>query len=308
METEVTQQASIGDDVAAAAEQLSGGSATPPPTAAATPEPPLELPGGKWSDEHKQLFGSLATMQDGRKYQQFLLDAYKSMQGDYTRKTQEIAQQRRQFEQYQQIIQPFAQHWQRAGMAPEAGLQQILAWAQHVSSNPRHGLVELAKTYGVNLQELIEEQPFVDPTVAALQQKIGQLEQHLHSQQMQAQQAQQAQILEQIKAFEAAQDETGNPKYPYFQDVGQEMIALLSSGHFQTLEDAYDYATNGNREIRARIAEEAAKRDAAKRAAEAAKAVAPAKTVTSKSGGNATPPKARSLREDIEAAARQLSS
>lgn len=322
VETGENVQQSIGESVASAAATLTeqsnqergeGGRfagkepADKGQSVQAAVEAALELPGGKWTDEQKQLYGKLGSLPEGRTYQQFINDVYKSMQGDYTRKTQEVANFRREYDQFQQMLQPYLPQWQRAGVQPLQGMQQVLGWAQYVASNPKQGLLELAKTYGVDLSEAVQEQPYVDPAVQSLQQKLSQFEQNQHYQRVQAEQAQQAQILAEIQAFEEAQDESGNPAHPHFRDVYDDMIVLLQSGRFKDLQSAYDYATYGNRDVRTRLAEQAAKQDAAKRAAEAQKAVEASKSVSSKSGGKSPNTPRTSLREEIAALARAQS-
>lgn len=307
METGADQQ-SIGDSVASAAASMSGDAGNVAAAPAVT-EPALELPGGKWNDEQKQLFSQIGGVPEhGRKFQQLFNDVYKSMQGDYTRKTQELAGFRKEYDSWQQMLQPYLPQWQRAGVQPLQGMQQVLGWASYLASNPKPALLELAKTYGVDLSEVGQEQPYVDPSVRAVQQQMSQMQQHLHMQQVQAQQAQQARILDEIRAFESSQDESGNPKYPYFHDVYSDMIALLQSGNFKDLESAYEYATYGNRDVRTRIAEQTAKAEAAKRAAEAQKAVDASRNVSAKAGGKSPNPSPhKTLRDEIAAHARALS-
>jgi hypothetical protein len=95
-------------------------------------------------------------------------------------------------------------------------------------------------------------------------------------------------------------------KAEHFEDARPEMIKILQSGQAETLEEAYDKAVWGNKDLRERVlsaqqAEQAAKVAAEKnRAAKAARAAAV--SVRSATPGANTAPKAKDRRSLLEEA------
>lgn len=223
-------------------------------------EPPLE-PIENWPADAKERFQALAELEGGREYQQFLVDQYKSMQGDYTKKTQAAAEERRQFEgtlseyrQIQQAFQPIAGHWQAQGMSMAQGAAQLAYYSQELAKNPAGTIMRLAQEYNVDLTQALQEQPYVDPTVRSLQEQIQQqnaaiqqTEQAMYQQRLSGAHAT-------IDAFRNATDDAGNPAHPYFDQVEETMGQLVEKGLAQNLEDAYTKAVAWSPDIQKEIA------------------------------------------------------
>lgn len=71
------------------------------------------------------------------------------------------------------------------GMDTVSGVRQLVSYAEQLARDPKGTIPQLAKLYGVDLGNLVAEQPYVDPQVAQLQ---SQLEQLQRQQQMSLQQ------------------------------------------------------------------------------------------------------------------------
>lgn len=280
--------------------------AAPDPAAvdAPAPLPALEAP-AMWNAKYKEMFAKLAGTPEQREYAEAWLNHYKEQQGYTTKKEQEAADLRKQFDPIREVLQPYEGYWQRQGMDTRQGLSQLLGWGQALASNPQQTLMELAKLYQVNLAEAVQAQPYVDPQVQALQQELQQLRQSMQQVQQYPQQQEQNRVLEQLKAFETATDEQGNPKHPYYSRVFDQMVGLARGGLTQSIEDAYAKAVALNPEIQAEITQKRDAEAAAARAAEAKKAAEASRTVRSKSGGELRVPD-RGLRDDIAANAAAL--
>lgn len=63
-----------------------------------------------------------------------------------------------------------------------------MTYAEALAKDPAGMIPKLAEMYGVDLQSLVAEQPYVDPQVSALQQQLQQLQQAQTQQQQFAQQ------------------------------------------------------------------------------------------------------------------------
>jgi hypothetical protein len=106
-------------------------------------------------------------------------------------------------------------------------------------------LSSLAKSYNIDLTGLPQqEQQQVDPTVKALQDKVGTLEQTLTQRQQEEQNQQRQKISATVDAF------ASDPKNIYFEECADDIAAFLRAGH--TLEQAYDKAVYANPVTRAK--------------------------------------------------------
>lgn len=138
---------------------------------------------------------------------------------------------------------------------------------------------ELGKIYGITDGNVAANGSANDDLAA----KINMQERQL----MQLTQALQGdRIKREIEAFTASKDDAGNPKYPYFEDVKQNMGMLMDKGICKTLEEAYNQSIWGNEEIRKKLIEAQAKADLANKTAAAQKAKDAGFTPTSKTTAN----------------------
>lgn len=305
LEDQISQAitASSQDEVPEQTEPLPGGQEVPE----ITEELEALLAPEHWKAEHQDEFNKLGGIDGGRTWQQFLLDRHKDMEGDYTRKTQSLADERKQFEtqfneyqQYNQLVAPMAQQWQMQGMSPIQGIQQLLGYAQALQQNPKEVLLHLAQQHGVDLESAFGEQPYVDPQVQAMQTQLQQMQSAFQQTQTQQQQSQQTAVVQQIQQFAEATDDKGQPLRPHFENVYDQMVQLIQLGHAQDLETAYDKAVQLNPDIQAQLRAEQEKADALERQAKAKKAQQAATVVDSNSTEIQTP--AKTLEEEIEAA------
>jgi len=192
-----------------------------------------------------------------------VMERYKAMEGDYTKKTQEIAKFRKRNEALDEIYGPFKEEWKRAGMDEVAATRQLLAAHDYLRTQPQQAIKWLAKNYGVDLTAVNDdtaiEDEYADPQMKAMQQQIAQLQGTIQNQQQQAQNMQKQEVQTLIDNFQTAKDEDGNLKHPHFQTVQDQMAALVGSGQAKDIAEAYDMAVFANPTTRAKVLEEQAK-------------------------------------------------
>src|SRR5690606_25046206 len=89
--------------------------------------------------------------------QQWLLQRHRAMEGDYTRSKQEIADERRRYEnqlqlaeQVSQVWGPVAQQYARQGLTPVQVQQMGAAWIQRLNADPKAALLELSREFGID--------------------------------------------------------------------------------------------------------------------------------------------------------------
>ena len=232
------------------------------------------------------------------------LQEYAFQREEQMRRGVEPLLQAKQFaDAVQEAISPYMTTLNGLGMKPEQAISALMK-ADHTlrTSDPQTRLqyfMQLANEYGVNLQGMPQgQQQMVDPTIFALKNELANVRGEVTTWKQQQEAAEQAVLANEIEGF--AQ------KAEYFEEARPEMIKLLQSGVAETLEDAYDRAIYGNRDLRERVlsaqqAQQNAQIAAEKnRAAKAARAAAV--SVRSATPGANTAPKANDRRALLEQA------
>ena len=191
-------------------------------------------------------------------------------------------------QEMQQAIAPYMQNIQASGVHPLQAINHLLG-VEHTLRNgsaqeKAHKIAEIARDYGIDLQQ-IQPLPPIDPQTQALIRQNQQLQQF---QQTTLQQQNQA-VASEIEAFRA------NPENVHFEAVKDDMAALLQSGRATDLQDAYDKAVWMRPDIRQTLVQQQ-RTDAQKQAAEK-KRRARAKTASGSVRGAANP-KATTLNPD----------
>lgn len=276
-----------------------------PPEAAIDAPPPMQLPPleapSVWGQPYKEVFSQLAQTPEQRAVAEKWLEQWKETQGYITKRDQEYADYRKRLDPIYQHIAPYEQAWQMQGLSAEQGVSRLMAYARALEENPASMIPQLAQMYGIDLQQLVQEQPYQDPEVVALRQQLAEVQQAQQSWTQQQQHQQHARLIEEVRAFATATDEQGGPKHPHFDRVYDRMLGLARGGLAQNLADAYQMAVSLDAELQAEIAQAKAKQEAATRAAEAKRAQEASRTVRSAPGAEGTPPE-RSLRDELLAA------
>lgn len=295
-------------------------------------EKPWEAPAWtqKWKPEARDALGRFASNPEYRSHLTPLLGQLEETNKYVTQRDQEYADYRKRLDPLYEVMKPYEQRYALQGMSLNQGVQQLFQVADYLSTSPdqafpwlaqnyrpqdaNKAIAALAEKWGVDITQVGYEQPYVDPSVSALlnplQQKVQQFEQMFQQQQAQQTQAQQASVLQEITAFESAQDDNGQPLHPHFRDVYDDMLVLVEMGKAQDLKSAYELATRFNPAIQEKtMAQKVA--DAQKQALEAAAArtaeANKAETASRKIGGKTrSQGDVLSLREGYEKAKASL--
>ena len=245
--------------------------------------------------------------------QHLVMDRFKAMEGDYTRKTQAIAKYKKRNEALDEIYGPFRDDFQRAGMDDVAATRQLLAAHKYLREDPKQAIKWLAKSYGVDLTAVNDDtatDEYADPQMKAMQQQIAQLQGTINNQQQQAQNMQKQEVQAMIDNFQTAKDADGNLKHPHFDVVQNQMSGLISSGVAKDIESAYEMAVYANPETRAKVLEEQVKKTTKQEVkAEAVQKAKKQQRVNVKGSGtpsNSAIPSGMTLNETIKFSMKQL--
>lgn len=208
-------------------------------------------PHPRWDEATKALFAQLPP--DAQK---IVLEREKATEADYTRKTQELAETRKAFEPVIGEVQKLNPLLQQMGYTAP----QFIAESAAVASNLLSGsptdranaiaylvqhrqvpLPELLNALGIPLPQGGEgvQVRTPDPAYNQLHQTVLGLQNQLRqiNEQKTLEERQRAQA--EFDALGQAKDESGQPKYPYFDRVNKTMLQLVANGQAETWEAAY---------------------------------------------------------------------
>ena len=213
---------------------------------------PLTAP-EHWPSDDRELFAG-----QPKEVQQWMLDRIKAQDGDYTKKTQEIAPLRNSIQRWQGYL-------TQIGQTPEYAFDLLMGAEQRLRSGTPQEKVAviqaLANDYGVPLegfappqgeagepdeQQLLQNA--INQAIQPYQQQLEQMQGYMSHQQQAATQAQVNTIQQQVTAFAGEKDGQGQLAHPYFNDPGvQDMMTMLAqqeqaSGRQPQLQDLYDRA------------------------------------------------------------------
>lgn len=199
-------------------------------------ESKLEAP-KNWSDDVKKVFDTLP-----RESQEFMIKRDKEMTSDYTKKTQDLAEQRKNIEALDKVLQPARQNIQATGIGEAEYISRLLNADQALRTNPKMALRQLAQGYGINLSSLEDESESwndPDPQIAQLMQQNQQIMAELNQFKQQNMQSTVAQTEQTVEQFSTKTDANGNLLHPHFEKVRVKMGNLIDAGEAKGLDDAY---------------------------------------------------------------------
>lgn len=295
-----------------------------------TIEPPV-----RWTKERKEAFLKLPP-----DAQTVLVELNREIEGHLTKQSQDIASSRQAHEAIEKLLAPRRDQWRMAGLTDAAALEQLLSGFEFSMKDPVGFINWIANARKVDLSKIAPAAPLqAAPTtggapasdagppaipdalaryIVSLEQRLGQIEgatnqfsNHMTAQQRAELMSAERQIMNELQAFETAKDAAGNPKYPFFHDVRNEMGRLVGSGLANSLDEAYDKAAHSLPAVRQKILEsqqlawqrqqeQRLKDDAAKAKAAATSLGSGAPATTPRAAdSNAGAPRPGSVRDDL---------
>ncbi len=259
-----------------------------------------------WSDEDKATFTELPETA-----QTYLLK----------RETQYEQGIQKKSEEFQPLMEAFKPYEAMLSLRGIDHAAAVRTWAQAqavLDQDPVVGLEMLIQAYGDNVRQQLMtklgisspsnglDDEYFSPEMKQLQDQVNQLKRQ-NQQNVQTFQTQQQQsAVTEINDFKSQQDEDGSPKHPHFDQVGNMMQALLTSGAASDLPSAYEQAVWSVPEFREQHFKqqetETVKSESVKREKAANKAKVTAKSVSGKSTKPVEKPKDPSLKDDLVSA------
>lgn len=143
--------------------------------------------------------------------------------------------------QMNEAIQPFMPALQQRGIDPAKAVQALLNAQALLDRDPVEGLRRLAESYKVDLGQLKPaETQQLDPNVRALQERLQQFESKLTEREQAELSERRAKVASEVEAFAA------DPANAYFDEVADDIAALMKAYPNLSLKDAYAKAVRAN--------------------------------------------------------------
>jgi|TARA_R110002167_G_scaffold81823_2_gene223660 hypothetical protein len=193
-----------------------------------------------WTEDVKKVFETLPP-----ESQEFMIKRDKEMTSDYTKKTQELAEQRKSIEALDAVIQPARQNIQATGIGEAEYISRLLNADHALRTDPKNALRQLAQGYGINLSSMNEESESwndPDPQYAQLMQQNQQIMAELNQFKQQNIQTTVAQTEQTVEQFSMKTSTDGKLMHPHFDKVRVKMGNLIDAGEAKGLDEAYSKA------------------------------------------------------------------
>lgn len=270
------------------------------PAPEVSPAPQLVEPHPRWPAELKAEFAKWPP-----EVQKAFRARDDATEAEYTRKSQEVAEQRKAHEPLLTEFQRQAPLLQRIGYAPDKFLADSTLIATNLmSGNPElqaQQLVHLAQTHRIPPEAVLRAMGVsISPegTAQALPQEYTQLQQQVFQLQQQLRGFQEQSVLSERQRAQAefdsiglTKDANGQPQYPHWDKVKGTMIKLVANDLAATWDEAYKRAVRADDDLykqeveaeRRRVAENAERERLA--AVEKANKARPVRTSNSAPGG-----------------------
>lgn len=270
--------------------------ATEPTEAAA---PAFEAP-KHWSEEDRAVFEKLeGSARD------LVLQLHKKTEAAHTRRSQELAEEKKKVEEITQTLEPYRAELRNAGLREADVVKQGIAainWDYKLRTDPINTAKQLLQNYNIPLEQITNE--YIDPDISALHNEIQQLKNAVQEEKTNKELQSRSKLQQEVDAFRQQTDENGNPKYPHFETLRNEMSGLLASGIASDLASAYTKALRTrddlyDQDVQSRIQAELKKKEEA-RQAEIEKAKKAARHLTGNGPARRLPTKSDSLDDIIK--------
>jgi hypothetical protein len=259
-----------------------------------------------WKKEEKEFFYTLPA-----KAQEAIVRREREQQAAFTRKTQELSQQKQLLDsvhsEFESLEREFQEPVNRVDFVKNA-----IQWDKSFRADPLRTWVALGQAYGLDVSKLTDSPELGRDT--HLDQRIQELERTLEG----FQNAHQTQVLtaaeQLVEEFKSEKNDLGSLKRPYFEDVKDEVETFLEVvmkrepelGARGWLEKAYELACYNNPDVRVKKLSSEQKSHQQKAANRVQSAIQQSKSIKTASSPNYTEPPSGSIRDTIRYTMRQL--
>tara|TARA_R110002020_G_scaffold36406_3_gene109364 strand:+ start:343 stop:1434 length:1092 start_codon:yes stop_codon:yes gene_type:complete len=242
---EEVEVGSDSSDEAAEGHEASESDATPDadePVSEAEPAPDALAAPKTWPAEQREAFEHLPDEQ-----RSFMLQREQERDAAFTRKTTELAEQRKQVEGLQGVLAPYRQQMQAHGISEAEYVSRLMSYDNALRQDPQGTIAKLAQHYNVPVSSRDSGADYADEYTAdshthELQQQLAQTQQQVSQLAQSQHQERYRQLEDQVGSFANEKSADGNLKRPHFEKLRERMSRLVNAGETQDLQMAYDMA------------------------------------------------------------------
>ena len=186
----------------------------------AEPESQITRAPQSMSEENREAFYALPP-----KTQKWVSDRDKEQQADYTKKTMEVAEQRKYYEDIEKVTGPRREQFAMSGMNVAQGIDQLLSLSDYAQRDPVGFVSHILESRGISLADVANQKAGAqipsDPQIVDLQQRLAAQENHL-AQQNEQQLHQQGQVVTGVINDFAS-------THPFYEDLHDDMVPIVVS-------------------------------------------------------------------------------
>lgn len=193
--------------------------------------PVVKAPPKSWAKEHHERWGKID--KDTQDYielrEKQMLDGLEQYKGDSGFG-----------KQLREVLTPYQPILKAQGLNEAQAVQTLLNAHYRLTQGGTEQRAAAYRELGKNLGLVQDDgtEAKIDPTVRALQEKISSIESTITTSRQAELEQHRARVSKEVEAF------ASDPKHPYFDDVADDIVAMLSTG--ASLEDAYGKAVWAN--------------------------------------------------------------
>lgn len=201
----------------------------------------------EWTASEKKKFEDALENPETKEAAKAFIERYENLRKDYHKKAGERAEYAKKVSIWDDVFDPRAKEALRQrGIDEPTYVRRLLNVEQSLITNPADTIKKLMEAYKVDPSLITgntnDDDSIVDydKTIAEMQKEIADLKNNKTQSETKSAADEDTYIAKQIKDFEFAIDDSGEPKYPLFKEVKDEMGILLQKGKAKTLEEAYN--------------------------------------------------------------------
>jgi len=204
-----------------------------------------------WDEEHRDQFNAWP-----EEVRDQYMDRHKSMEGDYTRKSQEHASDLKLAADLQKSLEPFRQDF--VGSTETQTMDRFLQMHQQLKTNPAEALMELARVYNyqpqVAPQENFEEDYFENPGMNDMRTQMQTMQNELLNYKQEQHRSAQVAYGNDFDAFANAKTDNID-SHPYAVELKADIDNMLHGGFAKDFNMAYNMALASKPELQKQIQE-----------------------------------------------------
>lgn len=197
----------------------------------------------EWTAEEKEEFEAVLANPELKKSAELMITRYDNLKKGFYKKADELASTKKEVSEWNDIFDPYKDALKQRGYTPTAYVGRLIGVDRRLSAEPDKVIKELMEAYKVTPEKLGfsngADDYYENDEISQLKKKIESLENTYKTTAVSAERTEEESNARAIRDFKFAIDESGEPKYPLFDEVKEEMAILLNSGKAKSLEDAY---------------------------------------------------------------------